>query len=147
MDCFAATALAVSAENRSESVGVAVGNNSEQVADLDMNSEVAAMAENSLQRAFVAMAVKDNSVVEETAVNMRWAAEVKFVSNSLAVAAKAGRIRQVAEARRTAYTESAAAGTVASNLVEFEEKAANRVSVAVAEKLADNWSEEKVENN
>jgi len=56
------------------------------------------------------------------------------------------RIQRAVEAR-TARTESA--GTAASNSVAFEERTVSKGSVAVVEKLADNWRppEEKAENN
>lgn len=50
---------------------------------------------------------------------------------------------------RTARTENAAAGTVASNSAAFEGRTVSKESAVAVEKLADNWRlpEERAENN
>lgn len=131
--------LAVSVGGRFESAKVA--SNFDRVAELGTNSEVEVTAASSWPDAFAAMTEEGNSAAEELVARTRWVVEAKAESNSqVVVAATVDRTQRTAEAR-TVDTESAAAETVVSNSVAFEERTANRGSAAVAavEKLADNW--------
>lgn len=140
--CSAATVrrtemvLAASAARKS---GLAGASNSDRVAESDTSSGVAATAASSWQGAFVATSAGRNSAAEEMAARTRWVAEAKAENNSQAVVVATDDCTQRAVEARTARTESAAAGTTASNSAVFEGRIVSRGSVAAAaEKLADN---------
>lgn len=158
-DCSAATVqrmkmvLAVSAARKSGFAGATIASNSDRAAELGMNSEVAATAVSNWQDAFAAASAGRNSaaeeIAEELAAHTRWVVEAKAENNLQAVVVATDDCTQRAVEARTVRTESAAAGTIASNLAAFEGKSVSRGNAAAAEKLADNWRppEERAENN